>query len=568
MTDLSRQYISSLSILAVAIFVGVPIWWKTTEVYRCPLPYKEIGSLRNKNVPPKLAIRISVALLSNSTSSQSKGLETLVTQLTKELVVGSISARNTRILVQYVVQAHEISATDKSKLLPSLSSDNVEDFSSHVSDFLPSSLGHYFILLLPESLKPQQWQDFSAFVSQYRHTILPTKDENDLMPCLGDILKVIKSVYGDRKQLEKSLKNAAGTNLDRVDAESMRQFKASQGYQLSFTLLNPDPSQLEASWNIRDATEKILTPFLEHPGISLLGNFTVNSQEFHYTDTKFKPKKTGKNFHIPLSQLPPMISSVESKLASHVSQFPSLNFLVYVPKRTESPLFIRQEEEEEERSYTDNFLVPQWGGVIICNLGSESGDVEAESPGGRAIRVNVPMEKLMPVFVKQLHMLLGVPETPISKDSGKLLFSPGRHRITDWRVDQLLLAKLIESASMTTTSLVSLVQLLDKVKNMVISDHIQREVEYSLHSIQQCYSKASSGHLRDAYDFSKQAMKSAEIAFFDPSILELLYFPDDQKFAIYIPLFLPISVPILFSSMAALKWAGAHLKGKGEKKKA
>ena len=89
-----------------------------------------------------------------------------------------------------------------------------------------------------------------------------------------------------------------------------------------------------------------------------------------------------------------------------MSQFPSLNFLVYVPKQTESPLFIR-EEEKEERSYTDNFLVPQWGGVIICNLGSESGDVEVESP----VRVNVPMEKLMPVFVKQLHMLLGVPET-------------------------------------------------------------------------------------------------------------------------------------------------------------
>jgi hypothetical protein len=44
------------------------------------------------------------------------------------------------------------------------------------------------------------------------------------------------------------------------------------------------------------------------------------------------------------------------------------------------------------------------------------------------------------------------------------------------RVDQLLLAKLIESASMASTSLVSLVQLLDKVKNMVISDHIQKEV--------------------------------------------------------------------------------------------
>ena len=50
MADLSRQYASSLSILAISLFIGVPIWWKTTEVYRCPLPYKEIGKLSHKHV--------------------------------------------------------------------------------------------------------------------------------------------------------------------------------------------------------------------------------------------------------------------------------------------------------------------------------------------------------------------------------------------------------------------------------------------------------------------------------------------------------------------------------------
>lgn len=49
-SDLSRQYASSLSILAVALFVGVPIWWKTTEVYRCALPYRKIERLRDKHV--------------------------------------------------------------------------------------------------------------------------------------------------------------------------------------------------------------------------------------------------------------------------------------------------------------------------------------------------------------------------------------------------------------------------------------------------------------------------------------------------------------------------------------
>lgn len=59
------------------------------------------------------------------------------------------------------------------------------DFSSHVTDVLPSSLGHYFILLVPDrdlshdldSPSGQQWKDLPVFVSKYRHTIIQVKDE-------------------------------------------------------------------------------------------------------------------------------------------------------------------------------------------------------------------------------------------------------------------------------------------------------------------------------------------------------------------------------------------------------
>ena len=54
--DQSRQYISALAILFVAIFIGVPIWWKTTEVYRCPLPYKEISELAHQQVNVMAAV--------------------------------------------------------------------------------------------------------------------------------------------------------------------------------------------------------------------------------------------------------------------------------------------------------------------------------------------------------------------------------------------------------------------------------------------------------------------------------------------------------------------------------
>ena len=48
-----------------------------------------------------------------------------------------------------------------------------------------------------------------------------------------------------------------------------------------------------------------------------------------------------------------------------------------------------------------------------------------------------------------------------------------------------MVSRLVESVSTATTALISLVELLDKVKNMVISDAIQREVEASLTHLHQ-----------------------------------------------------------------------------------
>lgn len=54
--------------------------------------------------------------------------------------------------------------------------------------------------------------------------------------------------------------------------------------------------------------------------------------------------------------------------------------------------------------------MPQWGGVIIYNPDELSGQRD-DDWSGAPLRVEVAMERLMPVFVRQLRMLLGVPET-------------------------------------------------------------------------------------------------------------------------------------------------------------
>lgn len=45
-----RKRLAALSVGAIAILVVLPLWWKTTEVYRAPLPYTEIEELSHQQV--------------------------------------------------------------------------------------------------------------------------------------------------------------------------------------------------------------------------------------------------------------------------------------------------------------------------------------------------------------------------------------------------------------------------------------------------------------------------------------------------------------------------------------
>lgn len=73
------------------------------------------------------------------------------------------------------------------------------------------------------------------------------------------------------------------------------------------------------------------------------------------------------------------------------------------------------------------------------------------------------------------------------------------------------------------------------------------QVSSAVTSVQLAVAELEAGNLNFALQYSKEAILASERAFFDPSLLHLLYFPDDQKFAIYIPLFLPMCVPIVLS---------------------
>ena len=95
---------------------------------------------------------------------------------------------------------------------------------------------------------------------------------------------------------------------------------------------------------------------------------------------------------------------------------------------------------------------------------------------------------------------------------------------------------------------------MSQIPNIVISDDIGQKVEKAVVKVRESCLFLKEGRLVDSYRASRQALQLAETAFFDKSLLALLYFPDDQKYAIYIPYFLPVGIPVIFSLKTLFKY--------------
>jgi phosphatidylinositol glycan class S len=116
-----------------------------------------------------------------------------------------------------------------------------------------------------------------------------------------------------------------------------------------------------------------------------------------------------------------------------------------------------------------------------------------------------------------------------------------------WEIDTFKRTNLIYFIQSATTTLQSLIQLLEGIDYIVINDEVGAAIRTSYQHIQIAKQLLASNDLDEAVTHAKIAHQSAEKAFFDPSMLALLYFPGEQKYAIYIPLFLPIMIPVIFS---------------------
>lgn len=102
----------------------------------------------------------------------------------------------------------------------------------------------------------------------------------------------------------------------------------------------------------------------------------------------------------------------------------------------------------------------------------------------------------------------------------------------DWEIDSLLRYRTIEQLTSAKLTLQSLARLLKEISNIVITDVVGNRIKTALELVHESTEHLRRGDLERSFILSKEAFIISEAAFSDPTLLALLYFPEDQKWVI------------------------------------
>lgn len=368
-------------------------------------------------------------------------------------------------------------------------------------------------------------------------------ESSDTASVAAFLLQEVKTIFRDEQAsvaylLHDSSFNAASKGFQLqpettqvIEKRTTRAFKYSSTYHVTFSLFAASASP--SVWDIEDAVQQYIQPLLRQ--LSPISNFHIDTQVQLFAS--FSPSiagphydETTNTYRLQQSDLSGFINAAEWPLSPSIGTGPTINMVLYVPSPNQLPLLL----ETGGNSWT----IPQWGGVQIFNPPSSA----------QANHLTTPtLEPVMLTFADQLLSLLGVPHSPLSL--ALRISSLKRSRTTS----------LILSASST---LGALVRLTNKLESIAIPASVALSVENSIAHLEQACENLRHGRYQVALEDARVAEAEAEKAFFEPSMVGQVYFPDEHKVAVYVPLLGPMAVPLVMSALKEVKnWrAGRKVK--------
>lgn len=312
----------------------------------------------------------------------------------------------------------------------------------------------------------------------------------------------------------------------RLASRMTRSLKYASTYHITISLFTP--SALPSSWEIEAAIHDFLKPLLD--SISVVSNFTVDTQVQLFatlSPSVHSPEHDAAAgvWTLREEDLSGFINAAEWPLSPSIGAGPTLNFVIYVPDHTTNPLVVKG-------SQASSWLVPQWGGVFILN------SQVANTTAGPSTLSKDAIQPALLTFSLQLLSFLGAPQTPPS-------LPLQLQTLTRVRAASLLL-----SASSTMGSLARLTVALPSI---AIPETVSSAVDTTLSHLRYTCSAMKEGRFAEALEHSRTAEAEAERGFFEKSMVGQVYFPDEHKVAVYLPLLGPVGVPLVMSALKELR---------------
>ena len=361
-----------------------------------------------------------------------------------------------------------------------------------------------------------------------------------------------------------------------------RRLNAHRGnYDIVFSLIFPETDILKnynLEWNIQESISTFLIPLLEK--FENLADFNVASQIIYQMKLGAKPtlhfdKNTMEKYNVFYdTDVPHLITPIDRKTGFSLTNSTVLNLVSYVtttakknpavlPSDDNLPLFFLNEEKElRTMAFYDN-----WGCILLHNIEmpdphstAENASLTSNDIGGETnekAKLHIDATYQLKAFIPNIGKFLGVEpirtfgvgETNFPLRENENIESVEQYELTvvsPLQLDVLYRRRTLRNIATAVTTMQSLISLCDHVKNMVIRDEIAANVEAAVQAVKQSRASLLEGgeSLLEALRSSSVAHDLAEIAFSDPTILAMLYFPEDQKYAIYVPMFVPMSLPL------------------------
>jgi phosphatidylinositol glycan class S len=509
-----------LSFWAVVLFLGLPIWWKTTMIYRANLPLQAMTDWSEGKVcRPTFPLRIAVEAPGVSAQEVQHLLKTTQHALDD---LNDFSAHHLRLVL-----------ADKPANVP-------EQSVEHSSIAEPITVKDDVALLVrmrPASTAPTPNSELHSYSPVldvfYTPNQLPTSS-SAASPLAAYIAKELQAIFAEEQA---SLSHFLGSTpwgsphtkilsselAEMLSRRSTRSFKYAPTYHLTFSLITP--SSEPSDWEIEAALEEYISPLLA--SLSSISNFTVDTQvQLHAT---FSPSIPGPEFDtaknvwtLKEEDLSGFINAAEWPLSPSIGAGPTINFILYVPAAHQIPLKVKENDGT-------GWLIPQWGGVQILNPTTKA------TP---QLLTKALIEPAMQTFSNQLLSLLGLPHSPKS-------LSVRLSTLT-----RIHTASLIFSASSTLGALARLTKTLPSIS---IPNTVAASVDLTTQHLHRACADLREGKFNSALENARVAEAEAERAFFERSMVGQVYFPDEHKVAVYLPLLGPIAVPLVTTAIKEIK---------------